>query len=135
MSPEINHVSFDAITIECDAGIFSKKNDYSRFGCVQNCFGIYLFIKKSTDEVLYVGQATEQCLKDRITQHLSKNDSGGTFRINYCKSKDLDYEGFVKIFDDMSVKCIILNIKSKSLITAMESILISALNPEFNRLT
>jgi hypothetical protein len=57
-------------------------NNYSALNSYRDERGIYLFFGPE-HETLYVGSAghrEKQRLKKRVTQHLTANDSGGTFR-------------------------------------------------------
>lgn len=107
-------------------------NDYSCFREMIGKFGVYVFQDKLTGEVLYVGEAHKQDLKDRITQNYTERDTGGTFRKNYC-CDEKSFEDFKALLSNSTLKAISIATDSKILIGAIEAILISALKPKYNK--
>lgn len=114
----------------------NKKNDYSCFEELKNSFGVYIFQNKESGEVLYVGEASVQCLKKRITQNYTGNDTGGTFRKNYCKLENKKFTDFKQMLGNCKVNIILISNKkygnSKELIRVIEATLIAVLVPRYN---
>ncbi|MDQ7091697.1 MAG: hypothetical protein Q9M50_13855 [Methylococcales bacterium] len=86
-----------------------------------------------TGKVLYVGEAHDQDLKERISQNYTERDSGGTFRINWCRDNKQGFDQFKNALDNWDIKIVSIDTTSKWLIIAIEAILITALNPQYNR--
>ncbi|WP_339021732.1 GIY-YIG nuclease family protein [Aeromonas salmonicida] len=125
---------FDVIHITNAAAPFCQgKNDYSCLQEMAGKFGVYVFQSKSTNDVLYVGEAHKQDLKTRIKQNYTENDTGGTFRKNFCETEGKSFEEFKALLTDSNIKAISIETKSKILIIGIEAILISALNPKYNK--
>jgi len=125
---------FDVMTIQCAGSPFSDgANDYSCFGEMIGKFGVYVFQEKATNQVLYVGEAYKQDLKTRVTQNYTEKDTGGTFRKNYCEAEGKSFQDFKELLSGSSIKAIAIGTESKVLIGAIEAILISALNPKYNK--
>jgi predicted GIY-YIG superfamily endonuclease len=129
-----NGTRFDVITVECAGAPFSGNPcDYACFNEMIGKFDVYVFQNKTTNQVLYVGQAYKQNLKDRITQHYTKNDSGGTFRKNFCDTEEKSFQDFQILLNKSSIKAIAIDKESEILIDAIKSILISVLKPKYNK--
>ena len=122
---------FDLILIENSGEPFCEgNNDYKCFETLKGCSGIYVIQHKETKEVLYIGEA--QDLKDRIIQNYTENNTGGTFRINWCKKEMKNFEQFKSFLPFCTIKAVSINVECKYLILAIEAIFISALNPKYN---
>ena len=64
------------------------ENSYSCFTCIKGRKGVYVFERDG--DTLYVGEChavspQHNGLRDRIAQHYRPGDTGGNFRINYCR--------------------------------------------------
>ena len=71
-----------------DAGVpFDCQTGGACLEMLKNRYGVYIFQHVCTHDVLYVGKAHEQWLNVRIMQHYRPRDTGGNFRINFCKKK------------------------------------------------
>jgi len=133
VSIELNS-PFDSYVIENPGTPFGQsRNDYSCFKPLIDHFGVYIFQDKSSREVFYVGEAHEQDLKTRITQNYTENNTGGTFRKNWCEDESKDFKQFKSFLANCLIRTISINIDSRSLILAVEAILVTALNPKYNR--
>ena len=109
-----------------------KKNSYSNLNNITNLYGVYIFQNKLTNEILYVGKAEKQTLKERVRQHFVESDTGGTFKSNYInieKSSFDDYSNFIKNVQIIAIACQ----KNNFLISKLESILINVLKPKYNK--
>ena len=65
-----------------------RNNCYSCFDEFRDDIGVYVFQHKDTGGVLYVGEShtlRTHPLKKRIAQHYTPGNTGGEFRINWCK--------------------------------------------------
>lgn len=107
-------------------------NDYSCFQMLKERYGIYVFLEKTTGEIMYIGEAHSQDLKTRICQNYTEKNTGGTFRINWC-DKNNTFQEFKEFLSKCELKIISIDTESKDLIRALEAILISALRPLFNK--
>ena len=64
---------------------------YECFASVRNQKGVYVFQKRDTEEVLYVGrggfggEGSDRSLKDRVQQHYRSGDNAANFRINWAE--------------------------------------------------
>lgn len=126
---------FDVVTVDCAGQPFSvKANDYSCFDKLSKRYGVYVFQSNASPEVLYVGQAIKQDLKVRICQNYTENDTGGTFRRNFCSAENKSFADFKTLLSHSSLKAISIATDSRTLITAVEAILIAALKPKYNKL-
>ena len=65
-----------------------RNNDYSCFDEFGDDIGVYVFQHRDTGGVLYVGESHKisHPLKERISQHYTPGNTGGTFRRNWCKA-------------------------------------------------
>lgn len=119
------------LVIESLSKIFTadKHNDYSIFDDLVNVYGVYVF-QTEQREVLYVGEAKGQDLKNRITQNFTEKDTGGTFRENYLEKTGQTFDDFKALISNLKIFCITL--EEKSHIKTLEAFLILALDPEFN---
>ena len=142
--------SFEIICINnlgepiCEKG----NNDYRIFSNIEKRYGVYIFFD-DLNQPLYVGEATVQDLKTRITQNYNK-DSGGTFRDNWledndgktmsqCKN-DEEKKNNLKLFLDAlkknKWKIITISTSKKDQsrwIHVLEKALIGFLNPKHNK--
>lgn len=109
----------------------SGDNNYTCFADVKGKHGVYIFRDKN-GQTLYVGEARKQDLKTRVKQNFSENDSGGTFRKNYMSNKSVNFDGFKDAMKSVDLVFIISE-KSDMLIRALESLLILALKPKYNK--
>jgi excinuclease UvrABC nuclease subunit len=126
---------FDVVIIDGAGAPFvqtGKQNDYTCFRHFAKVSGLYVFQGKESGDVLYVGRAPKQSLKQRITQNCTERDTGGTFRKNYCEMENKTIQDFKDLVCASTIKCVIFK-ESSVLIGALEAILISALRPKYNR--
>ena len=129
-----NGTAFDVITVECAGAPFSHAaNDYACFKDLIGKYGVYVFQDKTTNEVLYVGEAYKQDLKTRVKQNYTENDTGGTFRRNFCDVEHKSFHDFKNLLSGSSLKAISIVTSSMVLIGAIEAILIAALKPKYNK--
>lgn len=75
-----------------------NSNNYSALEDFKKCYGIYFFVNES-GEVIYVGEAHSQVLKDRIIQHFNESSGGlrSNLRNNQFALNEL-YESTVFVF-------------------------------------
>ena len=107
-----------------------KNNDYSLLDTVKESHGIYIFRNILNNDILYIGEAHEQYLKDRISQNFTKNDSGGTFRTNYMEKESKTFNDFKELLNNSQILSITMD--KGILIKALESLLIAVLNQKYN---
>ena len=108
-----------------------KDNNYSIFESVKDSYGVYIFQDKKSNEILYVGAARKQTVKDRVIQNFTEKDTGGTFRKNYMEENKLSFEEFsnnMKEFKVIVIECP----NDTTIISSLKEILISVLNPKNN---
>ena len=130
-----SNLPFDVSVFEnIDMPFGGTINDSSCFQLLINRFGVYVVQERQTGKILYVGEAHAQDLKERITQNYTLRDTGGTFRDNWIEAEGQDFEGFKAILSNCTIKTVSIDIKSKKIIKHMESLLISALDPKYNKL-
>ena len=109
------------------------RNNYRIFCDLKDRHGVYIFFDKC-NRPLYVGEAPVQSLKERITQNYTANDSGGTFRKNWCKKNRANFASFKKELEEWQL--IIISVKSKDKkkwIHVLEAVMIGFLDPEYNK--
>ncbi|MDP3008269.1 MAG: hypothetical protein Q8N30_04260 [Methylococcales bacterium] len=113
----------------------SPERDYSCFDNLglNNARGVYIFQDKETEDVFYIGEAHRQDLKTCITQNYTYKNTGGTFRKNWMKKEGKSFCSFKKFLSDCTITTIVVNTDVKKLIVAVESLLIIALNPKYNK--
>lgn len=109
----------------------SRDNNYTCFADVKGKYGVYIFRDKN-GQALYVGEARKQDLKTRVKQNFSEKDSGGTFRKNYMSKNSINFDNFKRKMESVDLVFIIFE-KSDMLIRALESLLILALKPKYNK--
>ena len=107
-------------------------NDYGFFRGVESRYGVYVFVDKS-NSVLYVGEAHEQSLKDRITQNYTKDDTGGTFRDNWQEEEGRSFEDFKSALGDWRIVTVSIPTKNKAWNRMFEGVLIYVLKPRYNK--
>ena len=105
-------------------------NDYEIFDAVKGRYGVYVFVDESND-FLYVGEAHYQSLKERITQNYTENDTGGTFRENWCEQEG-DFGDFKNNLGKWRVVTVSTSIRNDDWIQPFESELIELLKPKYN---
>lgn len=73
------------IDLFCNLGqcFRDDRNDYSMYEPIKDRYGVYIFLDLS-NHPLYIGEAHDQDLYDRIKQNFTKS-SGGTFRDNWAR--------------------------------------------------
>ena len=108
-----------------------EKNNYDIFEAIRHRYGVYVFVDES-DAVLYVGKAPKQSLKKRIKQYYTHDDSGGTFRNNWC-GQNRSFEDFKKALGSWKLVTVSTSEESASWILPLEGILISLLEPKYNK--
>ena len=108
-----------------------EKNNYDIFEVIDHRYGVYVFVDES-DAVLYVGKAPKQSLKDRITQYYTPGNSGGTFRNNWCGQNKI-FEDFKEALGSWKLVTVSTLEESASWILPLEGILISLLEPKYNK--
>lgn len=105
-------------------------NNYSCLNDLAKKFGVYVF-RDTNGNILYIGEAREQDLKTRVKQSFTENDSGGTFRKNYMEKESVNFDSFKSFIQDKQIIC--FSLEKNMLIRALESILICALKPAYNK--
>ena len=124
---------FDVILFDNLAAPFNcGNNNYSCFDSLDDRYGVYVFQEKNTGEVLYIGQAYQQDLKMRISQNYTENDTGGTFRKNWCSDNNAHFYDFKNALNYWVIKTILIPVVSKDSIREIEACLIKILNPKYN---
>ena len=120
-----------------------SRNDYEIFEGVKERYGVYIFLDESKIP-LYVGEAADQPLKDRIIQNYNKT-SGGTFRDNYggeTSNGKPNVEENLRLFkealrsgDLRGANIITISIpkKKRRWIHVLEKALIGFLEPKYNK--
>ncbi len=111
-----------------------SRNNYSIFRPIRNRYGVYIFQDNSSNRILYIGEAPKQDLKERITQNYTPNDSGGTFRDNWCEMENQDFDDFKEALRGWRI--ITMSAASGSggdWIHALEAVLIGFLRPRYNK--
>lgn len=125
---------FDVFTLNCAGQPFAEGAvKYSCFKKLVGRYGVYVFQRNVSSDVLYVGQATRQDLRTRIGQNYTEKDTGGTFRDNFCNIEKKTFSDFKSLLSESNLKAISISTESKTLIVAIEAILIAALNPKYNK--
>lgn len=109
----------------------SKFNSYSSLDVLNDKFGVYVFRDTINGDILYIGEAQSQSLKTRVKQNFTEKDSGGTFRKNYMEQENVNFDTYKSYIQDKQIICFTL--EGKMLIHVLESILICALNPKYNK--
>ncbi|WP_157817648.1 GIY-YIG nuclease family protein [Candidatus Thiodictyon syntrophicum] len=94
---------------------------------------MYIFQDKATGAVLYIGEAHSQDLKQRITQNFAPNDTGGTFRKDWCDKEKKEFTQFKEALQHWLIRAILIETESKDLIRAIEETFISELKPKYNK--
>lgn len=61
-------------------------DDFSCFNELSGRAGVYVFQCKASGKTLYVGKSESGRLNERISQHYGETNTGGNFRINWCKA-------------------------------------------------
>lgn len=144
----ISGFKFEWIEFEDLHGLSESRNDLSRFECVVDRFGVYIFVYKTC--VLYVGRSGEKVgqgwdLKNRIGQYFkNKKDPGVTFPDNWMKKEGCSYESFKKFIAECNL--VTLSVEENNeyrrkilfgnagIIGAMEKFWICELSPLYNAL-
>ena len=128
-------------------------NDYSCFHVLNDLKGIYVF--EGDGEVLYVGEchrvsATHRGLKARISHNYTRANTGGNFRINYCKehcsnlnckekscdnANEQSFVDFIGLLNSSRILAFVAtgNDTKKEEIKALEYALICLLRPKYNK--
>lgn len=129
ISPKIIFISELSKPFPLEGG----RNNYEIFETVEDRYGVYIFLDKSND-VLYVGEAHKQCLKKRIQQYYTKENSGGTFRKNWQKEEEgRSFEDFKRALGDWKIVTISTSTGDKAWNRMFEGVLIYVLKPRYNR--
>ena len=116
----------------------SGRNKYSTFESIKNRYGVYIF--EDDNGILYIGEAHRQNLKKRIVQNY-QNGTGATFRNNWCRKERCgDGKTICSEFKDAlkggQWKITTMSIDSNERadwIHALEAVLISLLQPKYNK--
>lgn len=112
-------------------------NDYAVFKEIIDRYGVYIFQNRMNNQILYVGEAYRQDLKQRITQNYTPGDSGGDFRDNWCGMEHQDFDTFKAALGSWRIITISVSDNSGSQcnwIHALEAVLIGLLQPRYNKL-
>ena len=109
-----------------------EKNNYDIFEAIGHRYGVYVFVDES-DAVLYVGKAPKQSLKKRIKQYYTLGNSGGTFRKNWLKEGNRCFEDFKNALGSWKLVTVSTLAQNASWILPLEGILISLLEPKYNK--
>ena len=110
------------------------RNDYAIFADIISRYGVYIFQDRSNNEILYVGEAYRQDLKERITQNYMEGDNSGGFRKNWCEMNNQDFDAFKTAMRGWRITT--MSVASRSYgnwIHALEAVLIGLLQPRYNR--
>lgn len=125
---------FDLFTIGNASCPFvkDKKNDFTCFNQLVGKRGVYVFTDNLTNEILYVGEAHKQDLKNRIAQNYTELDTGGSFRDKYIQQEKASYLDFKKFLQQCRINFIFLNNSSEKSIRDAEEQTIIMLKPKYN---
>ena len=110
----------------------TNNNNYEIFKDIDKRYGVYIFVDES-GRALYVGEAYDRSLKERITQNYRPKDSGGTFRKNWRKKNKKDFSKFKKELCKWKLMTISTSNQEKHWIHIFEKALIVFLAPEYNK--
>ena len=126
---------FNLYTIDSLEDIFNEegRNNYQALDIIRDKRGGYIFQNKTSHEILYIGQAFTQDLKTRITQNFTEGNTGGCFKDNFLEENQNDFNGFKTLIRESRINCITIGTDQKTLLTAIESILIAMLKPKYNK--
>ena len=92
MATTISGFSFDWILFPNLTGLFKERNNLSRFDCVKDRFGVYIFFENS-GQVPYVGlcgqeSSQKQDLRKRISQYFKHRQDSGVPFVKRWKQKN-----------------------------------------------
>jgi len=114
------------------------ENNLAPLDCFADRIGVYAFQRHG--RVIYVGAGgaekrkpeSDWSLRDRIPQHLTENNAGGTLRINWERRHGCDFEEFQA---QMAECCLWIvsfqRDEDKQKILRLEHLLIGLLGPEY----
>ena len=115
-----------------------RKNNLVPLRCLRDRIGVYAF--QRCGSVIYVGaggaapsnRQSNRSLKDRIPQHLTERNTGGTLRINWQRRHGCGFEEFQARMADCSLWIISFSrSEDKQKILRLEHLLIGLLGPEY----
>ena len=109
-----------------------QQNDYEIFKAVEDRYGVYIFVDGQSN-ILYVGESHEQALKDRITQNFTEDNTGGTFRKNWC-NKNGNFTEFKEALKNWKILTISTSKENDDWIIPFEVVSIYILDPEHNNM-
>ena len=131
----------------------ASQHNYACFDCLRNCRGVYVFANEDGD-VLYVGESHKvsnrrQGLKTRISQHYRPGDTGGNFRISYCKEhckniggcepdkckndSEPSFQSFKRLLKESMIWVLVADDRGVKAIPTIEYALICRLKPRYNK--
>ena len=108
------------------------RNNYEIFGDIKDRHGVYMFQDRSNSEILYVGKAHRQYLRNRIIQYYRRGDSSRGFRKNWCEREGKIFDDFKTALSGWRIITISFASRSDYWINALEAILIGVLRPRYN---
>ena len=114
---------------------YGQDNCLQPLDCLKGRKGVYIVIEDDT--ALYVGSSTEVSanwdLKERIAQHFTPKDSGGTLRKNWEKANCCrDYRQFVQAMHRCRLQVLsFANAACNRQVLRLEHLLIGLLGPEY----
>ena len=97
---------------------------------IHNAHGIYIFHNKSA--IYYIGKSSRQGIKKRVIQNFRENDTGGTFRKNYCDIENAGFHSFKNLLADCTLLTIVFSDEYKKIIDCVEQTLINTFQPIYN---
>ena len=101
----------------------NKTNDLSYLNPFSSLHGIYFFVEHNGN-VIYVGEAHEQSLKDRISQHFQEGTGSLRYKLKHSLSKLRKLEHSVLYVFPID--------KPSDIIKDIEAALIKLYQPQFN---
>lgn len=125
--------------------IGQRNNDLAPLNNLRCRVGVYAFKlnpdvgSRRNGRVIYVGKSgksrserSNRDLRDRIPQHLCKQDTGGTLRINWYKRNSVDFEAY----QTEMAQCCLWTVsfprsENAQKIARLEHLLIGVLGPEY----
>ena len=108
------------------------QNNFDLFEEIADRYGVYIFSDGSGD-IIYVGEAHKQTLKERIAQYYTESDTGGTFRKNWCKCGNRQFSEFKQALDTWKLEVVSTQTRNANWIRPLETRLIQTLGPKYNK--
>ena len=108
------------------------RNDYTLFREIKGRHGVYIF-KDVNGTILYVGEAPQQGVDERIQQNFTERDKGGTFRDNLREDEDLSFPEYKERLCTYKITVASTAMEDAMWISSFERDLIARFNPKYNR--